>query len=309
MDKCNKCESRANWKCTVCNAPLCAKHKRIHNDDDREHNIIKFKFKVPEDLKQKVLDSVRSKIRLIDQFSGNILKSSKIIVEQLSILSKGIIIKLEEQRNKTLQILRLLDTEIIDDQLPMIEKEVSEILVYEKCESREGYRWYEHEILKESASASNRREEFLRFGRDLIQGVRNNSLICLETSDCYLAETGTIEGDDFIYNGEIENGLMHGRGHCEFFYHSFYDGEFQNGYFEGKGVYHGVDYRDQCNVYDGEWKSGLREGRGVYKSVDPMKMSWSARFEGKEHNNLPESDYEYDGEWKSGIREGRGVYK
>ena len=38
-----------------------------------------------------------------------------------------------------------------------------------------------------------------------------------------------------------------------------------------------------------------------------MKMSWSARSEGKEPNNLPESDYEYDGEWKANLYEGRGV--
>ena len=40
-----------------------------------------------------------------------------------------------------------------------------------------------------------------------------------------------------------------------------------------------------------------------------MKMSWSARSEGKEPNNLPESDYEYDGEWKANLYEGRGVMK
>ena len=110
MNKCSECTSNANWKCISCNVLLCDMHKRTHCDDEREHNIIKLKIRVPEEIKQKALDSVSAKIRLIDQFSNQIIKSSEIIVEQLSSISKAILGKLEEQRKKYLQIVSLLDT-------------------------------------------------------------------------------------------------------------------------------------------------------------------------------------------------------
>ena len=96
MDKCGDCESRALWKCIPCKVLLCNIHKRIHCDDEREHTIIKLKFKVSEDLNQNALDSVSAKIRLIDQFSSQIIKSSQIIVEQLNILRK---IRCDEKRS------------------------------------------------------------------------------------------------------------------------------------------------------------------------------------------------------------------
>ena len=161
-----------------------------------------------EDLKQNILDSVSAKIHLIDQFSNQIIKSSEIIVEQLNNLSKAILSNLEEQRKKYLQILQFVDTEITGDHLTIIEKEVAAVLAYEK--SRESC--YEQKILKESASASNRREEHLRLGRDLIDEVLTRTLIYLEMSNIYAGQIGIIKHVDFIYHGEIENKLMHGIG-------------------------------------------------------------------------------------------------
>ena len=205
MNKCSECESKANWKCINCNVLLCSMHKRTHNNDEQEHSIFKFKLRVLEETKKKALDSVSAKIRLIDQFSNQIIKSSTIIVEQLNILSKSILSKLQGQRKKYLQTLSLLDTDLIEDQLRMIEKQVKAVLIYEKCESNGGQRWYNQEILKESSSASNRREEFNSLGCDLIQEVLNNALVCLEMSNTYERESGTIKGSDFSYQGEIEN--------------------------------------------------------------------------------------------------------
>ena len=284
MNKCKECESKANWVCPICNVVLCSTHKSNHN------------LKKPIGIKQKVLDSVTAKVCLIDQFSHQLTNISNIIVEQLSILSKAIASQLEDQRNRYLKILRLLETEIVEDQLIILEREAAEVLVYEK--SRDMERWYEQEIIKEGVSASNRGEEYLQFGRDLIQEALNITQICLETSNVYAGGTGTIKGSDFIYkcktdkieeynfiyHGEIENGLRHGRGKCSYSTGDFYSGEFKNGKREGTGVY-------QCssgNAYDGEWKSGMKEGRGIYK--------WNGRDE-------------YDGEWKANMKEGRGIYK
>ena len=98
MNKCSGCASDANWKCISCNALLCSMHIRTNCDDEQEHSLIKLKVKASEEIKQKALDSVSAKIRLIDQISNQIIKSSKIIVEQLSSSRKAILSKLEEQR-------------------------------------------------------------------------------------------------------------------------------------------------------------------------------------------------------------------
>ena len=296
MDTCSECEIRAGWNCTICNALLCSTHKRTHNNDEQEHIFIKHKLRLPEDFKQKVLDSMSAKIYVIDQFSNQLANIYNIIVEQHRILSKAITRQLEDKRNNYLKILRLLETEIVEDQLLIIEKEVAAVLVYEN--SREANRWYEQEILKEGASASNRREEYLQFGSDLIQEVLKTTQRSMDASNIYARRTGIIKGSDFlcvdttgkikeynfIYHGEIENGLRHGRGKCKYSTGDIYNGEFKNGKSEGPGVYRWSD----SDVYDGEWKAGVIEGRGLYQ--------W------------PSGDV-YDGEWKARKKEGRGIYK
>ena len=295
MDTCSECEIRAGWNCTICNALLCSTHKRTHNNDEQEHIFIKHKLRLPEDFKQKVLDSMSAKIYVIDQFSNQLANIYNIIVEQHRILSKAITRQLEDKRNNYLKILRLLETEIVEDQLLIIEKEVAAVLVYEN--SREANRWYEQEILKEGASASNRREEYLQFGCDLIKEVLKTTQTCMETSNIYAGGIGTIKGSDFvlcktgkieeynfIYHGQMENGIRHGRGNCNYWNGDVYNGEFQNGKREGTGVYQWSD----DDEYDGEWKAGKEEGIGLFK--------WS------------DGDV-YDGHWKAGEKEGIGLYK
>ena len=315
MNKCSECENIANWRCISCNILFCSTHKRTHNDDEQEHNIIKLKIKVPEDLKRKVLETVSSKTYLIDQFSNQIIKSTEIIVEQLNSLSKALLSTLEETKIKYQQILRLLNTEIVEDQLKAIENEVAAVLIYEKRGSIEDCRWYEQEIIKESSIACNRREECFTLGRDLIEEVLKNSLIYLERINVYASEVGAIKETNYIYHGEIENGLPHGRGECFYNSGSTYYGEFANGKLEGRGIYKWGEGEFKGDLYDGEWKAGKKEGRGVYKYASGDMYDGAFKndlkegkgvfkwFQGKFKGDL------YDGEWKIDLKEGRGVYK
>ena len=341
MSTCSECEIRANWKCAVHNVLLCSTHKRTHNDNEQEHNFIKHKFVLSEVFKEKVIDSVSTKIYLIDQFSNQLANISNILAEPLSILSMAITSQLEEQRKRYLQILRLMETEIIEDELIVLENEVAEVLVYEK--PRDLHRWYEQQILKGGTSDSNRKEDCLQFGRDLIQEVLNTTLSSLEISNIYAGTTGTINGSDFllcktgkieeykfIYQGEIKNGLRHGRGNCNYSNGDVYNGEFKNGRLEGTGVYqwsNGDAYNGELkagkregrgfekyasgNVYDGEWKTGKYDGRGIYKyaSGGAYYGEWKAGLqEGRGVYKSAEGDIYY-GEWKADLKEGRGVYK
>ena len=96
---------------------MCSTHKTTHNDNEQDHHFIKHKLILPQVFKEKVIDSVSTKIYLIDQFSNQLASISNILAEPLSILSKAITSQLEEQRKGYLQILRLLEAEIIEDQL------------------------------------------------------------------------------------------------------------------------------------------------------------------------------------------------
>ena len=317
MRTCNECEIRANWECDICNILLCSTHKRTHNDNEQEHYFIKHKLILPQVFKENVKDSVTTKIYLIDQFSSQLANISNILGEPLGILSKAIVSQLEEQRKSYLHILHLLETGIIEDQLIVLEKELEEVLVYEK--PRDLHRWYERQILKEGTS--NRRGECLQFGSDLIQEVLNTTLISLETSNIYTGETGTIKGSDFvftsktgkfeeykfIYHGEIKIGLRHGRGKCNYSNGDVYNGEFQHGKIEGTGVYQWKS----GDAYNGEFKAGKQEGRGIYKcpSGNVYVGEWKAgKKEGKGVYKYALGGAYY-GEWKAGLQEGRGVYR
>ena len=284
MSQCSRCERIATWECTICNVVLCSNHKRTHNDDDLEHCITKLKLKCPEYLKKKVLASLSAKISLIDQSSNMIIKSSEIIAEQFNILSKGMLSKLEEQRKKYLHTLKLLDSEITEDLLIFIDKEGETVLVYEKSESGDEYRWYDQEILKEKSDACYSRGELLRLGRDLIEEVLERSLVSLENNNISAGKIGTNKDSHGIYHGEIENGVPDGRGSMYYYIGAIYSGELCDGRIEGTGVY----TYDSGDIYDGGWKNGLKEGTGILK--------------------YPSGDI-YNGEWKNGLQEGTGVLR
>ena len=68
-----------------------------------------------------------AKICVIDQFANQLTQISNLILEQPSILRKAIAIRPEDQRNIYMQNLHLLKTEIIEDKLIVLEKEVAEV--------------------------------------------------------------------------------------------------------------------------------------------------------------------------------------
>jgi len=97
---------------------------------------------------------------------------------------------------------------------------------------------------------------------------------------------GTYYTKSAKYVGYFENGLKHGKGHCDYLKHrDTYDGDWQGNRFHGKGIYvWGKDNRR----YEGEWHQGLKSGRG-------------AEFES--------NGEKWEGEWLKGHRHGHGTYR
>lgn len=90
---------------------------------------------------------------------------------------------------------------------------------------------------------------------------------------------------EVAYEGEWQNGKMHGKGKYTWGCGSVYEGEWNQGQEHGKGKY----TLSSGNVYEGDFVEGRWEGRGKYTIVQRNALL-----------------IEYDGEWKCNRRMGYG---
>jgi hypothetical protein len=93
--------------------------------------------------------------------------------------------------------------------------------------------------------------------------VTNNKKMYFEgviTSGNYYQGTGEftyndMAGEEYLYKGDIRNGVLHGRGIMKFSGGDLYVGDFENGVYHGNGMYRQfVDYDDEKGVvYENSW--------------------------------------------------------
>ncbi len=88
--------------------------------------------------------------------------------------------------------------------------------------------------------------------------------------------------NNFVYEGEWEDGLANGQGTMTWADDAVYEGEFAGGKRNGQGTYTWAD----GSVYEGEWVNGWRNGQGTYTMTN---------------------GYCYKGEWKDGKASGQGT--
>ena len=124
MYKCGLCEKKCTWNCFSCSVLLCNDNKRIHIDDDSEHNYKKFKLKINEDLKKKALESLTAKIEILDQWSNELLSSSEIIATCLTAIINDMQHQIQMKKSNCLELLQNVDQEVLEDQINEIEKEI-----------------------------------------------------------------------------------------------------------------------------------------------------------------------------------------
>lgn len=147
-----------------------------------------------------------------------------------------------------------------------------------------------------------------------------------------------LQGDGVIrtigisrYEGQVEDGVKHGKGKEVFDDHSryegdyvkdkksgqgkfvfpegsIYEGSFENDHICGYGVYEWPDEKH----YEGSWKRGLMHTKGNDKSTftwaDKRKYTGQYKFDKKEGNGLFTfaNGMKYDGEWHNGKQHGAG---
>ena len=312
MDKCKDCGIDSPWKCVTCSVFLCVVHKVSHNADDQEHHFIRCKLRVSEMLKENTLKSIASKMKLLDEYSNTITQTTKLILTELTTMSKAMLSNIKQHRIRYNNILQQLNAGVTEEQLKVIEKESAIVSLHEnqslpKCHLEK--LWFRLEILKEFVIDPNphSNEEFFQSVSKVIIDVYQNLISSIGTP-CMKSETLKVENG--VYYGEIEKGLAKGRGVGIYDNGDIYDGYWENNLSEGEGF---VIYGNG-DMYYGEKKGGKNEGTGAFKNNSGefkgciYSGQWKNQMmEGRGMLKSQNGDL-YDGEWKNGNREGRGVY-
>lgn len=127
-----------------------------------------------------------------------------------------------------------------------------------------------------------------------------------------------------VYEGEMVNGLHHGKGKYTYASGNYYDGEWVNGKYHGHGIYHWSDGYE----FEGEWKNGKRHGEGKWtypdgryytgvwengESVSSTSIVYpsASKTTPKSTKSKSRIQYEhsyYEGETKDDEPHGKGVY-
>ena len=156
-------------------------------------------------------------------------------------------------------------------------------------------------------------KNYIKYTGEWVNGLPNGIGISIfkNISNSYLYyDINNLKNDIYRYEGEIKNGLLHGKGILKKNNKLNYDGYFDNGYLTGTGsFYHNnkIYYKGEISnckfngegtlydknnyiIYKGSWKNGLKEGYGKYFNLAISKT-------------IPE----YDGFWIQNFYHGKGT--
>ena len=116
--------------------------------------------------------------------------------------------------------------------------------------------------------------------------------------------------DGASYEGQMKNGLRHGKGVYIFADGEKYEGEFVKGKRHGKGTY----IWKNGEKYVGSWSNGKKHGEGIayYKDGSSKKVVYdNGKLVSKKPNNVKKTYDDgsyYEGEMVNGKRHGKGTY-
>jgi hypothetical protein len=132
------------------------------------------------------------------------------------------------------------------------------------------------------------------------------------------------------YEGNWENGKMHGQGTYYYPFGNKYEGNWKNGTMHGKGTYtyrfgkkytgdwdnnqkhgKGISNDGEGNVYEGEFKKGKMNGLGTYTFKSGNVYTGGFLEDKKNGNGIFKyiNGDTYEGEFVNGNMEGKGTYK
>ena len=122
----------------------------------------------------------------------------------------------------------------------------------------------------------------------------SNATTATKTAPKATTTKGRIQYEHSYYEGDLVDGIQHGKGVYVWDDGTRYVGDF----FEGNITGHGVSYYTNGDEYEGDWVKGKRCGFGITKS-----------YRRKRHDGTLFVEYSYEGEWKDSKKNGHGVWK
>eukprot|EP01016_Furgasonia_blochmanni_P002144 TRINITY_DN10849_c0_g1_i2.p1 TRINITY_DN10849_c0_g1~~TRINITY_DN10849_c0_g1_i2.p1 ORF type:complete len:231 (+),score=56.12 TRINITY_DN10849_c0_g1_i2:28-693(+) len=107
--------------------------------------------------------------------------------------------------------------------------------------------------------------------------------------------------DGSVYNGNLLNGLRHGRG--KFYYKSggMYEGDWVQGKMEGFGT---LFYGNGMKAYEGDWREDKFHGRGIMYSDAPQPLNQPYDF--RDFDLLGDFWVRYEGDFMHDAKHGFG---
>ena len=132
ITNCRVCKKSAKAICTVCNVLICAKHRSKHIDDQKDHNIIKYKPLMNSKLKSKATIDLLAKIKIMDQSYKEVLELTNSIGTEFLQQSQLTLQKIDNMRTRYFHLSQALGNEILKEQVSEIEEILSTVIVYEK---------------------------------------------------------------------------------------------------------------------------------------------------------------------------------
>ena len=201
--------------------------------------------------------------------------------------------------------------ELVKNQLHFIEKKFSEINRYilqlnqnmyifslkkeedkPKVLNKEGFR------IKDHIFNNNSNNIKINIDKNINTSTNNNNESKKKIIKKYIFEDGE-------YEGEIRDGLPHGKGTYKYKNGDEYIGEFKNGLFDGNGEH----IMKNGDNYTGQFKKGKKEGNGIYKSFNGESYSgyWKDNKRDGEGKYCFSNGDSYQGEFKEDMFNGKGT--
>jgi len=127
MDACSRCNQKATLICE-CSLMLCLEDANLHQKEENDHSIRLLKPFIMSDLQRTSSKSLLSQLKVLDECSDLILKTSNLFIQETAKLARESLKKLQEKRAELLNDLKMTNKRIDDEEISKLQAISNEIL-------------------------------------------------------------------------------------------------------------------------------------------------------------------------------------
>ena len=132
MDACSRCNQKATWICE-CSLMLCLEDANLHLEEENDHSIRLLKPIIISDLQRTSSKSLLSQLKVLDECSEQVIRTSKLFIQETENLARESLKKLQEKRVKLLNDLKMTNKRVSDEEISKLQAISNEILISQGC--------------------------------------------------------------------------------------------------------------------------------------------------------------------------------